>query len=547
MKAKSIFDVFSCFNHYEFPCIFFLSVVAPNASKLAKQYFGCLDIAILNENDRSYEPWEIGSGTEDSHSSTLSTSIGTTQAPFQTSHGITSPHSTTVSFCWAVGVYAKVPGLKEWCYINCMRGYCPRSHCQCVSKTTTSLSPSTSKLLTTPLPTTLKLVCHGTGLYAVVNGMNQWCQMNCLRGYCPKSHCKCTSGAQTPTTTPVALSLKTTKQIKIVCRAIGIQAIVPGMHRWCRINCKRGYCPVSHCKCSSSAEPTRPHQPPYITTPKFFTTKQVNPTTASTTSTLRSLTNTTITQSSAPTTVSINYSTAPPLRHKTKQMPLFLSLSKREAPLFSTFDELPATISWREENTSAKTDGSSPLVPISLYSASSSSTISLPTTSVTKETGRSSSDSTVTAESSPASTVTGGSVTTSAVTIKSDPATTMTSKTVSASTVTSKTSMASAVTNKSETIPTSKVISTTAQMTTRTLKTCTATDIFAGVVGMDHWCNINCNNGYCPKYQCKCDTLVATTVSTCRAIYPYDQMPNMHKWCKTNCAIGYCPSTHCQC
>lgn len=33
--------------------------------------------------------------------------------------------------CKATGAYAHVPGMDNWCVINCAQGHCPSSHCTC--------------------------------------------------------------------------------------------------------------------------------------------------------------------------------------------------------------------------------------------------------------------------------------------------------------------------------------------------------------------------------------------------------------------------------
>ena len=33
--------------------------------------------------------------------------------------------------CYPVGVWVNVPGMKDWCVVNCAAGYCPASHCKC--------------------------------------------------------------------------------------------------------------------------------------------------------------------------------------------------------------------------------------------------------------------------------------------------------------------------------------------------------------------------------------------------------------------------------
>ncbi|KAJ7379973.1 hypothetical protein OS493_012735 [Desmophyllum pertusum] len=49
--------------------------------------------------------------------------------------------------------------------------------------------PSTEEPCTTEAP--LPAVCRATGAWAGDANMDKWCRMNCARGYCPASHCKC--------------------------------------------------------------------------------------------------------------------------------------------------------------------------------------------------------------------------------------------------------------------------------------------------------------------------------------------------------------------
>jgi len=50
-----------------------------------------------------------------------------------------------------------------------------------------TMQPSTIKPSTTNIPTK----CRGVGDYKSVEGMAMWCDVNCMRGYCPNSHCTC--------------------------------------------------------------------------------------------------------------------------------------------------------------------------------------------------------------------------------------------------------------------------------------------------------------------------------------------------------------------
>ncbi|GFS18892.1 high mobility group nucleosome-binding domain-containing protein 5 [Elysia marginata] len=57
----------------------------------------------------------------------------------------------------------------------------------------TSQTSTTGKLVESTLHMSREtaLLCRGAGLWAHLEGMSEWCQQNCERGYCPQSHCRC--------------------------------------------------------------------------------------------------------------------------------------------------------------------------------------------------------------------------------------------------------------------------------------------------------------------------------------------------------------------
>ena len=65
--------------------------------------------------------------------------------------------------------------MDSWCEANCKAGYCPKSHCVCLS---THWDPE---------------LCTSTGEWEGYPGMDDWCKQNCELGhpFCPESRCLC--------------------------------------------------------------------------------------------------------------------------------------------------------------------------------------------------------------------------------------------------------------------------------------------------------------------------------------------------------------------
>jgi len=91
---------------------------------------------------------------------------------------------------------------------------------------------------------------------------------------------------------------------------------------------------------------------------------------------------------------------------------------------------------------------------------------------------------------------------------------------------------------------------------------CMAVGMYAGQSWMDEWCVNNCEMGYCPPSRCNCPTSQAPTEATtipsvettsgqpnsnCRATSTHSSSPEINSWCETSCANGYCPSSICMC
>ena len=90
---------------------------------------------------------------------------------------------------------------------------------------------------------------------------------------------------------------------------------------------------------------------------------------------------------------------------------------------------------------------------------------------------------------------------------------------------------------------------------------CEPTSTFKAQIGMEKWCNDNCNHvpQNCPASMCQCksdsDTSISNDVNTeeetliCKPTNPFRYVPGMSKWCDDNCngATKYCPDTYCTC
>lgn len=96
--------------------------------------------------------------------------------PLPTTAQPTTPKRVTfnppTSKCFPVGLYKETAGMQAWCDNNCP-GFCPKSHCIC---------PGVSKSVR---------VCVAAGAWEGQASMTSWCETNCAGGYCPSTHCKC--------------------------------------------------------------------------------------------------------------------------------------------------------------------------------------------------------------------------------------------------------------------------------------------------------------------------------------------------------------------
>ncbi|KAH3809985.1 putative protein TPRXL [Dreissena polymorpha] len=115
------------------------------------------------------KPPSFTSTTTSSISSSSASSSSTTRKTTM------SPSSTTTSErnspCKAIGAWFGDIAMDDWCAINCAAGYCPSSHCSCTS-------------------VTYVCACEPVPPFNVA-GMKEWCCANCALGYCPSTHCSC--------------------------------------------------------------------------------------------------------------------------------------------------------------------------------------------------------------------------------------------------------------------------------------------------------------------------------------------------------------------
>ena len=89
------------------------------------------------------------------------------------------------------------------------------------------------------------MLCNPRGAHKNTPGMGVWCQRNCEAGHCPPTHCRCVF-MQESRKKRQAVSYGDGRD----CSPVWPQNKVPGMKRWCKVNCAAGYCPASHCRCA---------------------------------------------------------------------------------------------------------------------------------------------------------------------------------------------------------------------------------------------------------------------------------------------------------
>ncbi|XP_045185095.2 uncharacterized protein LOC123543096 [Mercenaria mercenaria] len=76
---------------------------------------------------------ESSSSSTSSQTSSLSSVISSSSSTTTTSNGHTILTCSSNLSCIAVAPYSSVPGMATWCCNNCLRGFCPSSHCSCTN------------------------------------------------------------------------------------------------------------------------------------------------------------------------------------------------------------------------------------------------------------------------------------------------------------------------------------------------------------------------------------------------------------------------------
>ncbi|GAB1603672.1 hypothetical protein Ahia01_000648500 [Argonauta hians] len=123
--------------------------------------------------------------------------------------------------CFGVSPYDKVPGIEKWCEVQCNKGSCPVSHCNCKDKAGNNNNAVESE-------------CKAVTAYASLPGMNAWCKSTCANGHCPPTHCTCA------------------KDSLLQCKVSPLYARIPTMKDWCLSNCRMGNCKNAICTCGYS-------------------------------------------------------------------------------------------------------------------------------------------------------------------------------------------------------------------------------------------------------------------------------------------------------
>lgn len=99
-----------------------------------EEFKACADIIIEPSDEVStVMPMTSTQNGETSEDTTTELTETTTDNPVTMSSSTTSQTTTTAGTggCRPTAIYAEVPGMTEWCIINCNAGYCPASHCVC--------------------------------------------------------------------------------------------------------------------------------------------------------------------------------------------------------------------------------------------------------------------------------------------------------------------------------------------------------------------------------------------------------------------------------
>jgi len=139
--------------------------------------------------------------------------------------------------------------MDTWCIANCAAGNCPESHCYCPEGELEEELPQNDYVPEDEDEdeTTESVTCYSVAPYSSQAGMDDWCVTNCALGYCPQTHCICVTTEQV--LDDDVDDLEDDDIPPPGCVPVGLYMFQPGMYDWCSANCALGYCPPSHCKC----------------------------------------------------------------------------------------------------------------------------------------------------------------------------------------------------------------------------------------------------------------------------------------------------------
>ncbi|OWF38771.1 uncharacterized protein LOC110465894 [Mizuhopecten yessoensis] len=111
--------------------------------------------------------------------------------------------------------------------------------------TTPATTQSPTQLPVTRMPPpSIQIVCKSAGAWKGLLAMDRWCHVNCKRRYCPMTHCKCRPAGQLVDDQDSGL-LGTGKN----CFSV---AGNPGLDLWCQHNCPQGLCDQNMCYCTQT-------------------------------------------------------------------------------------------------------------------------------------------------------------------------------------------------------------------------------------------------------------------------------------------------------
>ncbi|XP_069104435.1 uncharacterized protein [Argopecten irradians] len=116
---------------------------------------------------------------------------------------------------------------------------------QTTTKTTTTSTQATTQRPVIPAPPpSIRIVCKSAGAWKGLLSMDRWCDINCKRRYCPMTHCKCSPAGQLVDDQDNGL-LGSGKN----CFSV---AGNPGLDLWCQHNCPQGLCDQNMCYCTQA-------------------------------------------------------------------------------------------------------------------------------------------------------------------------------------------------------------------------------------------------------------------------------------------------------